>query len=216
MIINWILSSPLWTGKNPIPPNSLFLCLFFFSLLLLFIYISMFFCKFHTQSRKKMREGERESFKSLFLNEKLCYKYFLSFIFIFCARTFIFNYISIVILYVFFLIFIFGAHVMFFHFCFCHLYIYIYIYIPFSIFSSFTFYLYQSIPKKDEIKSFYSLFLNEKLYHSYFGYLFIYFSYNSSFQFSNRCFSIKNYTTVFFSLSFFYYFFCKFYIEFRK
>jgi hypothetical protein len=82
-------------------PNSL--CLFFFSLLLLSIYISMFLCKFHTQFRKKTRE--RESFQSLFLNKKLYYSYFLSFIiviFFFVLEHFFFHYISIVILYVFF------------------------------------------------------------------------------------------------------------------
>jgi hypothetical protein len=135
----------------------------------------MFLRKFHTQFRKKTRE--RESFQSLFLNEKLYYNYFTSFIIIiFCARTFFFShYISIVILYVFFLIFIFGDHVL--PFLFLSI-IYIYIYF-FSIFPSFTFYLYKLIPKKDKRKSIYSLFLNEKLYYNYFHSLFIYFSCNS-------------------------------------
>jgi hypothetical protein len=77
----------------------LYLCLFFFFPRLLFIYISMFICKFHTQFRKR-QEKCRESFQSLFFNEKSYYSSFL----LFFARIFILHYISIV-LYFFYLYF---------------------------------------------------------------------------------------------------------------
>jgi hypothetical protein len=108
------------------------------------------------------------------------------------------HYISIVILCVF-LIFIFCDHVLPF------LFLSIIFFFLFSIFPSFTFYLYLSLPEKDKRESIYSLFLNEKLYYTYFHSLFIYFSYNSSFQFFNHCFSMKNYTIVFFYLFFFFF-----------
>jgi hypothetical protein len=102
----------------------------------------MFLCKFHTQFRKKTRE--RESFQSLLLNEKLYYSYFLSFIIIICVlEHFFFHYISIVILYVFFNLYF---------RCSCSsIFVFVhYFFFLFSIFHSFTFYLYQSILKKDE------------------------------------------------------------------
>jgi hypothetical protein len=80
--------------------------------------------------------------------------------------------------YMFFFLSLFSVH-MFFHFCFCPIYIYIYIYF---FFSSFTFYLYQSFRKKDKREIFYSLFLNEKLYCSYFLF-YIFFPINVLFYF---------------------------------
>jgi hypothetical protein len=77
------------------------------------------------------------------------------------------------------------------------------------------------LPKKTrEGESFYSLFLNKKLYYNYFNYLFIYFSYNNYFQFSNHCLSfcfilffvfarivIFNYINIFIFFPFFYLYF---------
>jgi hypothetical protein len=112
-----------------------------------------------------------QSYKFFFICFHVCLK--ISFFYFYICegwlkrKTFIFHYISIVILYVFFF-FNFGAYVLSFLFWF-HIFLF---------FSSFTFYLYQLIPKKDKREG-----------HSI------------------RCFSIKNYTAIIFFLCVYFSFF---------
>jgi hypothetical protein len=125
----------------------LYLCLFFF-FLSCFLFISQCFFVNFTPNSGKRREKCRESFQSLFPNDKLYYGSFLFFsFFFFFARIFILHYSSIVILY--FSIFIFGAYV--FSFCFGLLYIFFFC---FLIFSSFTFYFISINSRKRQEKEF--------------------------------------------------------------
>jgi hypothetical protein len=168
----------------------LYLCLFFFFPRLLSIYISMFLCKFHTQFKKKTREMQRESFQSLFLNEKLYYGSFLFFSFF--ARIFSLHYISIVILYFFYLYF----------WCLCFFIlfwslIYIFFFLLFFnfLFFYFLFYINQFWKKTRERVSIHCFSM--KNYTIVILFSFFFFPYNNYFQFSSQCFSMKNYIIVF-------------------